>query len=561
MKRFLKVSFMLATLAVVLSSCNCYNRMQKRVNDVRVTANPAVLSLRGSSVSTDVTVVFPAGYFNPNAVLRITPVMVFAGGEIAGTPKFLQGTKVRDNFTVVDRRAGGSYTQTITFPFDERMRISSLELRIEARCINCKRRRDVYVPITTLTVAKGVSTVQQLADNSAFMTIMADNFRRVTSLSEDAAIMYEINRSVVRPAELTKEQIRMFEEFIREKARMDRASLGPIYAKGYASPEGPLDFNEQLSKDRSVSGKEAMSKELSSVNPTFDVAAYGEDWDGFKKLVAASNIKDRDLILQVLEMYSNPMQREQEIRNMASVFNVLKVDILPQLRRTVLTANADITGRTDAEILSAATGNIDALGNEELLFAATLTQDNALKARLYEKAATKYSDPRAFNNLGVVLARQGKLTEAKAAFDRAASLGNDAAITNNLGALALMNGNTADAKRYLSALNTADSRANMGLVNLAEGNYAEAAKTLTGYNLAVAQVLNGNLSQAKTALGNDASAQADYLRAIIAMREGDSNAGMSNLKSAVSKDSSLRAQAKRDIEFAKLFGTAEFNAL
>lgn len=403
--------------------------------------------------------------------------------------------------------------------------------------------------------------MQLLADNAAYLTIMPDNFKRVTTITKDAEIMYQINRSNVRPGELTKEQVKMFEDFVKEYSNKDRATLGNVYAKGYASPDGPVKFNDELSKKRSESGQEAIAKKLSSVNPKYDIAAYGEDWEGFKELVSASDIEDKDLILQVLAMQDNPVKRDEEIKSMTAVFEVLAKEILPQLRRTKLIADVDIEGRTDAEIKEAAAKNIDVLSEEEMLYAATLTDDNAAKLKAYEAAASKYNSVRGYNNAGVILAKEGKLAQAKAQLDKAAAMSKDAAITNNLGVVALMNGDLATAQKYLSALNTADSKANMGLVNLAEGNYAEAAKTLSGYDLAVAEVLNGNLSKAKSILAGENSADADYLKAVIAMREGNSSAAMSNLKSAVAKDPSMKDQAVNDVEFAKLFGTSEFLAL
>lgn len=556
MKRFLKIGLMMASAVLLLSSCNCFNRMVRHMDGIKATSNPEVLSLRGNSVPADVTITFPARYFQRRATMRITPVLVFEGGQINGTPKYFQGERVSDNYTAISFRNGGSYTQSVSFPWDPRANLATLELRMEARCKNGEFRT-----IGSMEIAKGVSTIQLLANNAAFMTIMPDNFKRVTSDAKDAQIMYLINRSEVRPAELTKEQIKMFEAFVRENAAKERANLNNIAAKGFASPDGPVDFNDRLSADRSKTGQSAIAKNLSDVNVKYDISSYGEDWDGFQELVAASNIKDRDLILQVLSMYSSPVKRDQEIRNMSSVFEVLARDILPQLRRTKLIANVDIEGRTDAELRAASTGNLNDLSNEELLFAATLTNDANLQARLYQTAATKFNCPRGYNNLGVVLARQGKLTEAQAAFDKSASISRSADITNNQGALALMKGDVASARRLLSSLNTPDSRANMGLVNLAEGNYAEAARTLTGYNLAVAEVLNSNYGRAKTLLANDNSAQANYLKAVIAMREGNTSAAESNLKNAFAMDPSLKAKAQKDVEFAKIFGSTVFLSL
>ena len=561
MKRFFKVSLMLGAAAVLLSSCNCYKKMTKKVDDVNITANPAVLSLKGNTVSTDVTVDFPAKYYNKKAVLKITPVLVFEDGEIVGTPKYVQGEKVKDNYTTIAKKQGGTYTQTITFPYDERADLSTLELRVEAKC--AKGKRSEFTPIAVIPIAEGISTIQKLACNTDSMSIMPDNFKRVTTISQEAEIMYLINRSNVRKDELTKDQIKMFEDFVREYANKDRATLGNVYAKGYASPDGPVGFNDKLSKERSETGSAAIKEQLEGVidDSKYDIAAYGEDWEGFKELVAASDIKDKDLILQVLAMYDNPVKRDQEIKNMSSVFDVLAEEILPQLRRTKLQADVDIEGRTDAEIKAALAGNVDVLSEEEMLYAATLVDDSDAKIKAYKAAATKYNSARGYNNMGVILAQTGKINEAKQAIEKAATLSRDAAISNNLGVLALIAGDTAKAKSYVSSLNTADSRQTMGLINLAEGKYAEATKTLTGYNLAVAEVLNGNLSKAKSLLASEKCAQADYLKAIIDMREGNTDGAIANLKSAVAKDPSLKAKAAKDVEFSKLFGTSEFQAL
>jgi len=562
MKRFVKISFLLATMAVVLSSCNCYSGMAERMDLIKATSSPEVLALKGNVVPADIRVQFPPKYFNKKAVLRITPVLVCSDRtEFAGTPKYVQGEKVKDNYTVISKKNGGSYVQSISFPYDKRMKLSTLELRVEAKCASGPKKRREFTTIAVIAVAEGVSTVQLMADFTAYMTIMPDNFKRITTETQEADIMYAINKSDVRPAELTKDQVKLFEDFVKENANKDRVTLGNVYAKGYASPDGPVDFNDQLSRARSQSGQTAISKELTSINPTYDVAYYGEDWEGFKELVEASNMRDKALILQVLNMYSNPVKRDEEIHKMSSVFDVLKTDILPQLRRTRLIANADVQGRTDAELRSAVNSNINVLNEEELLFAATLFDDNDTKAKAYQAAASRYNSARGYNNYGVILAKQSKLTEAKAAFDRAATMSRDAAISNNLGVLALMNGDVAAAKSYISALSTADARNSQALITLQEGNYAQAARTLTGYNGAVAAVCNNDLARAKQLIANDNSAKADYLKAVIAMREGNSSAAISNLRSSIAKDPSLREAARQDVEFAKIFGTTEYLAL
>ena len=559
MKRLLMASMFLAGMAVLLSGCNCFKQMQKKADQVQYSCTPEVLTLKGNTVSAEISVAYPAKSFPKKAIVKATPVLVFEGGEIAGTPKYLQGEKVKDNYTVIPWKTGGTYTQTVSFPYDKRAQLSTLEVRLEVKCKN-----GAFLPVEeAIAVAQGISTVQNDADWTANLSIMPDNFKRVTTISEDADLIYLINSSKVRSTALDSEQIKIFEEFVKENADKYRTTLGSIYAKGYASPDGPVKFNDELSKKRSESGKEAIEKKISEnvPNAKYDVAYYGEDWEGFKELVEASDIEDKDLILQVLQMYSSPVQRDQEIKNMSQVFEILKTDILPQLRRTKFVASADIQGKTDDELKAAATGDVHSLNVEEMLYAATLFSDNATKAKIYKAAADKYNDVRAYNNYGVVKAWEGDYATAKQAFQKAASIQSAPEISNNLGVIALVEGNTAEAAKYLNPLNSADAKANKALLALSEGDYATAAKGLNGYNLAVAEVCNGNLAKAKAALGNIKTADADYLKAVIAMREGDSAGAIANLKSAIAKDPAMKDKAKKDVEFAKIFGSEEFLAL
>lgn len=543
MKSLIKVSLILSLAAFTFVGCNCFKKMAKHTDRIEASANPQLLSLKGQNVAADITVAFPDKYVDKNAVIKVTPVLNFNSGKIEGTSKFIQGENVKDNYTIIPYR-GGSYTQNVVFAYDERADLSTLELVFEAKCKNGE-----FMHLVTIPVAEGISTVQKNADWTAYMDIMPDNFKRVTTITESADIHYLVSSSVVRPGELRDDQIKLFEDFVKENIDKDRTTLGNIYAKGYASPEGPVDFNDKLSRQRSESGKAAITKQLKKVEGVnYDAAAYGEDWDGFKELVQGSSLKDKDLILQVLNMYSSPVQRDREIKNMSAVYEVLKKDVLPQLRRTQLVASADISGKTDAELVAATKGDINSLTVEEMLFAATLVNTNEEKAAIYKAAADKYDDVRAYNNYGVALAQSGKIAEAKSALEKASKKGSDAAISNNLGAVALAEGNQAEAAKYRSAMNNRTK----GLLSLAEGDYASATRSLDGYNLAVAHFCNGNIAQAKTALGNTQTACADYLRAIIAMREGDTTGAQAHLNAAAAKCDKVKAKAAGDVEFKKL---------
>ncbi len=515
MKRLVKYGILLTACTLVLSSCNCFKKMAKHQDRISVVANPEVLLLVGNQIVTDVTVSFPAEYYNPKAIVRVTPILVFEGGAIEGTPKYFQGEKVHDNYTVISKDNGGVYTMPVSFAWDPRARRSVLELKVEGKC----NETDDFQLGGVFKVAEGVNTLQQSlvyahtddyefmggGEDYGMMISLPDEFRRVTEASEYMNIMYQVNRSNVRPHELSKEATQLFEEFIREYNGKDRVTMGNIQARGYASPEGPEGLNDRLSKARSESGKAAIAKDLKDVEGlNYDVAAYGEDWDGFKALVEASDMKDKNLILQVLNMYSSSAQRDIEIKNMSAVYEELKKNILPELRRTQMVATIDIEGKTDEELVAAAHNDLSILDLEEMLYAAKLVNEGEVKANIYKAAIERYNDARAWNNLGVVHAVDGNWNEAERSFERAMELASHSAFANNLALVALAKGEMDEAARHLPSATSITK----GLASVHAGEYATASANLQGYNKAVAEVLNGNLTAAKNALVGDNSANA-----------------------------------------------------
>ena len=566
MKKFATVGLALSLMAAMFVSCGeCYEKMQKNQDQIQVTCNPEVLVLKGSNVSTDITVSFPENYFNKETILKITPVLVYEGGELVGTTKYVQGEDVVGNYTTISRFEGGSYSQNVLFPFVKEAAMGTLELRIEAKCYDdCKETAD-FVPVATLAAAKGISAIQNLANNSIAccdnacaaggngLAVLEHNFQRASTTSQEAEILYKINSSVVNKKQLSAEQIALFKDFVAANSTAERTTLSNIYASGYASPDGPEKFNNKLSEQRSKTGAKAIKKELKAVEGlNYEIASYGEDWDGFKTLVENSNIEEKDLILNVLQMYSSPVERDKEIQNMSAVFKVLAEEILPQLRRTRFAVEATYAGLTDEEILAAAKAGDNNLDIEHLLYAATLTNDKAEKAAIYEFAAATYHDARAYNNLAVVKAQQGELNAAKTAFEKSAQLEANSEVANNLATVAVATGDLEAAKKYLAGVESEAAKANKGAIALAEGNYQEAKANLKGYNLAVAELCDNNIEAAKAAIAEVKGADADYIRAIIANREGETEKAVAYLKSAVAAKPALKAQAENDIEFAAL---------
>lgn len=578
MKNLFKLSVVLVAASLAFSSCNCFKKMAKHQDEVNVTCAPEILALNNGVVAADVTVTFPVEYFNAKAVLKVTPVLVFEGGEVAGTTKYFQGSKVDDNYTVVDKNNGGNYTLHVEFPYDTRMAQSMLQLRAEIKCPKGKCKEFTLVNLNNgalptkeqaavlagddeaakaalakefgLTVAYGVNTLQQDLKYSDLMAPMANNYKKVTTVVDKTDLLYAINSSKVTKKNEEKADLEAFKANVDEQLGNDRISQS-IAVKGYASPDGPVKFNDKLSQARSESGKKVVAKLLKDSGLDVDAAAYGEDWDGFKELVEKSDIKDKDLILQVLKMYNSPAEREAQIKNLSSVFNELKTEVLPELRRSQIINTSDIQGKTDAEIMAFVNNKqYDQLTNEELLYAAeSLTDDVNVQIAVLENTAKTYNDARAYNNLGIAQEKAGEKAAALKSFEKAAELGNTTPELNkNLVLANLSNGNTAEAKKYAQA---ADAQSKAALA-AAQGDYKSAANGLEGYNAAIAQVMNNDLAGAKKSIAKDNSAEADYLRAVIAVKEGDLTAAEAQLKSAISKNPKLADKAAKDVNLKAL---------
>ena len=575
MKKLMRLSMVLVAASLAFTSCNCFKKMAKNREDVKLTVAPEILTLNNGIVAADINVTFPVEYFNKKAVVKVTPVIVFEGGEVAGTTHYYQGSKVDDNYTVVDKKNGGNFTQHVEFPYDPRMDQSELQLRAEIKCPGGKCKEFTLVNLNTgaiptkeqaavlagndevakaalakefgLTVAYGVNTLQKDLKYGDLMEEMDNNFKRITTVVDKTDLLYAINSSVVTKKNERNANLDAFKANVDETMQNDRATQN-IAVKGYASPDGPVKFNDKLSKARSESGKKVVAKLLKDSGLDIDAAAYGEDWDGFKELVEQSNIKDKDLILQVLSLYNSPAERETEIKNMSSVFEELKEEILPELRRSQIVNTTDLQGKTDEEIM-AAYRNGGELSAEEYLFAAQVLVENPEEqVAILTAASKKYNDARIWNNLGVAQTKAGDKAAALKSFEKAAKLDSSAALNKNLLLANLANCNTAEAKKYAAA---ADAQAKAAMA-AAEGNYKSAAAGLEGYNKAIALVQSNDLAGAKKAIAKDNSAEADYLRAVIAVKEGDLKSAEAQLKSATSKNPELAKKAASDVNLKAL---------
>ena len=579
MKNLFKVSAVLAVAVLTLAGCNCFKKMAKHQDEVKLTCTPEVLVLNNGTVEADITVEFPEKYFNAKAVAKVTPVIVFEGGEVAGTTQYFQGSKVDDNYTVIEKKEGGKYTMHVSFPYDERMACSELQLRAEIKCPkgDCKEftlvnlnngaiptEEEAAILATGdtaealalkkafgLTIAQGVNTLQNDINYASAMKDMATGYKNVTTEVTKASYMYAINSSRLAKKAKSSDELTAFQEKAAAQKDNDRIKQN-IYVNGYASPDGPEKFNDKLSAARSESGKKAAEELLAEMGLALDAASYGEDWEGFKELVAASDIEDKELILSVLNSYDSSSEREEQIKNMSQVFGDLKKEILPQLRRAQLVNSSDITGKTDDEMVALVrAGKFDELNVLEKLHVATTGKLSQQEKIAVLEAATAEGGAVAYNNLGVAYAEAGEGAKAAQAFAKAVKAGANASeINNNLALVNLMNGDTEAAKAYTANA----SKEAKALAAAAEGNYAQAQSELEGYNAAIAATMNADYTAAKQFIANDATAKADYLRAVIATKQGDMATATAELKSAIAKDPAYAERCKKDVNLREYIG-------
>ena len=544
---------LVALFVLALSSCG---KMGELSSDY-FTTNPEVLEAVAGKVPVTINGKFPEKYMKKNATVEVTPVLKWNGGEAKGQPAIFQGEKVEGNGQTISYKAGGNYTMKASFDYVPEMAKSELFLNFKIT-----RGSKTYT-IPAVKIADGVIATSELPTAASSNASYAnDAFQRIIKQAQEANIMFLIQQANLRNSQLTSAEMKEFHKKIAEvNADTKNYKLNNIEVSAYASPDGGVKLNTGLAEDREQNAEKYLNKQLkkAKINTNVDAKYTAQDWEGFQELVAKSNLQDKDLILRVLSMYQDPEQRENEIKNISSVFKTLADEILPQLRRARLTANYDIIGRSDEEIVEAFDTDPKVLSVEELLYAATLTKDNARKQAIFTKTTQLYpNDYRAYNNLGELAFAAGDAAKAESYFKQALAKNANAAEANaNLGLCELVKNNVSAAETYLSKATGADA-ANEALGNLyiKQGQYQRAvsafgdAKTNSA---AQAQILAKDYNKAKATLQavEKKDAMTDYLMAIVGARTNNESLVSSSLKSAIAKDASLAKTAATDREFAK----------
>jgi len=567
--------------AVLFSSCSSLQKMKKNANLINFKTTPEVLETHAGKVDVAIDGKFPAKYFAKKVTMVATPVLKYDGGEKTFEPVTLQGEKVKANNKVITFTGGGSFAYKDAVTYAEAMRLSNLELRITAS------QGSKSVDFAPIPLAKGVIATPTLVVNMPTPIIGVtreknntgkydpniDAFQRIVPDEYTADIKYLINKADIRKEELTKDEMARLNEYNKEAAKDPRKKIKSMEVSSYASPDGGMELNTKLAEKRMDVSSKFLTSELKKdeVEAEFKTKFTPEDWDGFKEMMSKSNIQDKELILRVLSMYTDPEVREREIKNLSSAFTSVAAEILPQLRRSKFTTSIDLIGRTDEEIAALADSDPSKLNPAELLYAATLTKDANKQLAIYNSFMKQFpNDWRGYNNAGMALVKQQKYADAKSLFEKAEKLNNnEPIIKNNLGVCELKEGNLAKAETYFGAASGAGDAVNnnLGILSIIKGDYAKAVKYFgdtDSPNTGLAKILAGDNNGALKSLENCTwvdSSMTEYFKAVVGARTAKENLMYESLDKAIKMKPELKKTAATDMEFAKYFNEARFKEI
>ena len=494
------------------------------------------------------------------AVVTVTPELRYGNGQVAkGTPATFQGEKVQGNDQTISYKMGGHYTMKTSIPYVDEMQKSDMYLTFKARI--GKR----YQAVPGVKVATGVIATSELYKKTlmnAGACIAPDTFQRINAKKQEANVKFLINQATLRKSELKNNSIKEFVDLLKRiNADKEGLAIKNVEIQAYASPEGGFAYNDKLANKRQDVSEDYVKQTLKQTKVSTDIDAKytAQDWEGFQQLVQASNIQDKDVILRVLSMYKDPQEREQQIRNMSAGFRELADGILPELRRSRMIINYETIGRSDEQIQQQLAADPSKLSVDEILYAATLTDNAAAQEEIYKTAAATYpADYRALNNIAALEFNKGNLTEARNYIQKAFNVNGKAPEGNaNLALMALLDGDIQKATDYVSKANGANSLNEvLGNLEIAKGNYAQAEeyfKDATNNSAALANILNKNYAQASVALKYaKEDAMTNYLQAILNARLGKNADAAQWLKKAIKLDSTLKAYADNDLELKKV---------
>lgn len=551
-------TLLIGTAAFLVASCDL-------VKDITYTVNPNPLEMHGDSVKVSITVNVPEKGIQKTAKAEITPKI---GSTAIGT-WYVNGSKVTGNGTNIDFKTGGTATFEETIAYDPSM--EAADLIITGKLYKQTKEKGV-LPETK--IADATIITPYLVDKTFKVLTEQDALVRQFDKTTTATINFEKGKSDVRANEIKDADILSLLAWLQAAQTNPKIKITGIEINGYASPDGEVAKNDNLSSDRTIAARETLTDLMKKSKLTayadtsaYTLAKFGEDFAGFKSQLAATTTipeADKNLFIRILEMTKDAEQREKDMIALGKAYTELERDVFPMIRRAVVVVKYTEYGLTDDELRAASVQNPNSLSVEELLFtAAKVTTDANEKARIYGIAAANYpADVRAHTNLGATLFELGNTKDASSAFKKANELKSTPTTNNNLAASLILENKTPAAKKLLVNAKTDVYGYNQGIIDIMEGKYSAADKNISqkSYNKVLALLLLNQLDAArKVSASLTETAELAYLNAIIESRSGASaDAVVAKLKTATTKNTNLKEKASKDREFIKIMNDASF---
>ena len=529
--------------------------MANKYNTVDFTTSPPILEAHGGKVTLSLDATFAEKYFAKQATVDFTPVLIYNGGETAFKTITAQGEEATGGEATIFNVTGGSFKYQDAIAYSDEMMSSTLELRAVAKL---KDKEKVLGPVN---IADGVIATSTRVQNDEDLANNNHEYEHETILEESATIYFLVNESNIRTTEKSDKDIIALKSFAKK-----RYKTHSIEIISYASPEGTVNMNDNVSENRMKSTVNYTKRLLRSLkfdgarnNDLYTETSVGEDWEGFEALVEGSDIKDKRRINKIINSIADVNIREQQIRDLAEIYNAIENNVLPQLRKAKVIIRCYEPKRTDEEIAALSTTTPEELNVKELLFSATLTNNEITQTTIYNKVVELHNDWRGYNNIACMYLAKGDLTEALTYLQKAEALGGATSdILTNKGIVAVRKGDLADAQKLFNQANTSEK--NQAILNIRQGEYAKSArffKNGKSYNAALAQLMNGK----NNASCNEETAACHYLNAIAAVRSGNNNGVILNLTKAINANSSYKNEAAKDLEFVSLRADESFITL
>jgi len=540
--------------AALMSGCGL-DKMANKYETVSFTTTPPTLQAHGGKVALSLDATFAEKYFAKKATVDFTPVLVYNGGETAFKTITIQGEEATGGEATIFNATGGSFKYNDAISYSDEMMSSTLELRAVAK------QKDKEKVLGPVNIANGVIATSTRVQDTEDLANNNHGYEHETILEETATIYFLVNQSNIRTTEKSDDDIKALKTFAKNGYKTHSIEI-----ISYASPEGSVNMNDNVSDNRMKSTLNYTKRLLRSLkvngaknSDLYTETSVGEDWEGFESIVQGSNIKDKRRINKIVNSIADVEVREQQIRDLAEIYDALEDDVLPQLRKATIIIRSYQPKRTDEEIATLSTTTPEELDVKELLFSATLTSDEITQTTIYNKAVELHNDWRGYNNIACMYLAKGNFSEAMTYLEKAEELGGGTSdVLTNKGIIAARKGQLSKAQKLFNDANTTEN--NQAVLDVRQGEYTKAArfyKNGKSFNATLAQLLNGKNS----ANCNENTAACNYLNAIANARSGNNDAAISSLTNAINTDASYKLEAVKDLEFVNLRTNETFIAL